>query len=229
MRDQLKVLEHLVRMWDLDKNNFWIGVHTLTINVEDIYFLIGLSKKGAQVSLFGSKASGETIGDFIVKYSYVGTRKRSGNIPIKNVRDVPLKTIIFIITCISESVTLHLATKAQIQYALECMEPIIFNWCEGSWSTWNINDWVQDRSTEMVQLWIDFGILFLERVLMMHPQVDKNDLALWDPHIWDGSSCWHATRMVRNSHMDPQSSGCWRVSWSWLRISLMQAWMSEYI
>jgi hypothetical protein len=43
MRAQLRLLEYLVHMWDVDQQVFHVGVHTLTLDIEDIYFLIGLS------------------------------------------------------------------------------------------------------------------------------------------------------------------------------------------
>jgi hypothetical protein len=42
MRAQVRLLEHLVQMWDPDQQVFHVGMHTLTIDIEDIYFLTGL-------------------------------------------------------------------------------------------------------------------------------------------------------------------------------------------
>jgi hypothetical protein len=44
MRAQVRLLEHLVRMWDPDEQVFNVRAHTLTIDIEDIYFLTGLSR-----------------------------------------------------------------------------------------------------------------------------------------------------------------------------------------
>ena len=44
MRAQVHLLEHLVQMWDPDQQVFNVGAHTLTIDIEDIYFLTGLSR-----------------------------------------------------------------------------------------------------------------------------------------------------------------------------------------
>jgi hypothetical protein len=43
MRAQLRLLEYLVHMWDVDQQLFHVGVHTLTLDIEDIYFLMGFS------------------------------------------------------------------------------------------------------------------------------------------------------------------------------------------
>jgi hypothetical protein len=47
MRAQLVLLEHLVRMWDVNEQIFHVGVHTLTLEINKIYFLIGLSRRGS--------------------------------------------------------------------------------------------------------------------------------------------------------------------------------------
>jgi hypothetical protein len=58
MRAQVKLLEYLVRMWDPDQQVFHVGAHTLSLDIEDIYFLTGLSQHGYYVSLTGSRGGG---------------------------------------------------------------------------------------------------------------------------------------------------------------------------
>jgi hypothetical protein len=53
MRAQLISLEYLVHMWDVDQQLFHVGFHTLTLDIEDIYFLTGLSRHGYHASLTG--------------------------------------------------------------------------------------------------------------------------------------------------------------------------------
>ena len=43
MRAQLRLLQYLVHMCDVDQQLFHMVVHTLTLDIEDIYFLTGLS------------------------------------------------------------------------------------------------------------------------------------------------------------------------------------------
>jgi hypothetical protein len=61
MRAQLRLLEYLVHMWDVKEQAFHLGVHTLTIDIEDIYFLTGLSRRGSRVTLTGSRGGGEPM------------------------------------------------------------------------------------------------------------------------------------------------------------------------
>ena len=46
MRKQLHLLELIVSMWDVNAQTFRVGPHILKIEMEDIYFLTSLSKRG---------------------------------------------------------------------------------------------------------------------------------------------------------------------------------------
>ena len=54
MKAHIRLLEHIIDMWDLDKEHFVVGVHILPIEVEDIYFLTSLSTSGSPVVLSGA-------------------------------------------------------------------------------------------------------------------------------------------------------------------------------
>ena len=56
--------------------------------------------------------------------------RKYGNINIRDVRDLPFITILFTITKLASTVTLHVANRSYMQYAPECMEPTIFNQSE---------------------------------------------------------------------------------------------------
>ena len=43
MRSHVRLLDHLIWMWDQDQQHLQVGTHVLIINVEDIYFLTRLS------------------------------------------------------------------------------------------------------------------------------------------------------------------------------------------
>ena len=49
-----RLLEHILWMWNPQKQHFEVGAHILTVEVEDIYFLTGLSRWVAPISLTGS-------------------------------------------------------------------------------------------------------------------------------------------------------------------------------
>ena len=50
-----RLLEHILRMWNPELQYFEVGAHILIVEVEDIYFLIGLSRRGAPISHTGSR------------------------------------------------------------------------------------------------------------------------------------------------------------------------------
>ena len=53
MRSQPILLRRLVDMWDLDAGHFKVGDQILWVEIEDIYFLTGLSHRGAMMVLGG--------------------------------------------------------------------------------------------------------------------------------------------------------------------------------
>jgi hypothetical protein len=53
MRAQRRLLEYLVHMWDSEQQVFHVVVHVLSLDIADIYFLTGLSRHGACVTLTG--------------------------------------------------------------------------------------------------------------------------------------------------------------------------------
>ena len=75
----------------------------LTIEVEDIYFLIGLSIWGAPISLTGSHGGDITTQELINRHCIPGTRMSRKKIPIKAVMDDPLCTVLFTMHRISRS------------------------------------------------------------------------------------------------------------------------------
>ena len=51
-----------------------MGAHVLTIEVEDVYFLMGLSRHGSHVSLNGSRGGDVTTQEMINRYCMLGTK-----------------------------------------------------------------------------------------------------------------------------------------------------------
>ena len=83
------------------------------------------------ISLSGSVVGGETVRNYILQHFYPGAEPRKyGKINIWDVRYFPLRTILFTIAKLVGIVTLHVANRSYMQYALECLEPTVFNWSE---------------------------------------------------------------------------------------------------
>jgi hypothetical protein len=130
MRAQVRLLEYFVHMWDVDQQVFHVGVHTLSLDIEDVYFLTGLSRHGYHASLIGSRGGGLPMSEYCRQY-YVPEAKRSkGKVAIWGVQDLTLCTILFNISCMVGSATPHMALQSYFQYAIECTEPQVFNWLD---------------------------------------------------------------------------------------------------
>lgn len=69
--------------------------------------------------------------DYIATYCIAqALPTRNGKISIKDVTQLPLRTILFIIARLVGSSTLHVARKSYMQYGIECLESIVFNGSE---------------------------------------------------------------------------------------------------
>ena len=79
----------------------------------------------------GFSCGGEKVKDYIRKIFQPGTDpSKYGKINIKEVCDMPLRTLLFTITKLAGNVTLHVANISYMQYGLECFKPTMFNWAE---------------------------------------------------------------------------------------------------
>ena len=133
MRQQIELLEFLVRAWDPMIEEFHIKNQVVAIIVEDMYFVTGLLRRGLPISLTGSTIGGEIVRDYVMQYFYLGSEpSKYGKINIrwKNKQYFypgyfPLRTILFMIAKLASIVTLHVANRSYMQYALECLEPKI--------------------------------------------------------------------------------------------------------
>jgi hypothetical protein len=79
-------------------------VNTLTLEIDDIYFLMGLSHRGSRVSHSRSRGGGEPIEYYVAHHYVPGTEEHSGKDVIRYVRYLPLRTILYTITQMERSV-----------------------------------------------------------------------------------------------------------------------------
>ena len=73
MKAHIRLLEYIIGMWDSDQEHFLAGVHILPIEVEDIYFLTGLSIRGSPVVLSGARGWETFLDDIIDQHCSLGT------------------------------------------------------------------------------------------------------------------------------------------------------------
>jgi hypothetical protein len=112
MRAQIRLLEHIVHMWDPDQQVFHVGMHTLTIDIEDIYFLTGLSRRGSHVTLTGSRRGGRKMSEYVREHCEPEAERREGKVAIWGVRDITLRTILWTIARMAGSASPHMALQS---------------------------------------------------------------------------------------------------------------------
>lgn len=99
-----------------------------------------------------------------------GTRKQGGKLLIEHVTDVPLKTILFMVTRLEGSTSTHLASKTQVLISLRATDGVVFDWYSGLLA--NLKDQLT-RCHLGRQKQFGYGSIlacfFFQRVLAMRP------------------------------------------------------------
>jgi hypothetical protein len=76
MRVQVRLLQMLVKFWDIETKAFNFDGKPLRIEVDDIYFITGLSHRGEVMNLKSRGArGGMNIEDYIATHCVAGTDK----------------------------------------------------------------------------------------------------------------------------------------------------------
>lgn len=101
-------------VWDADSQVFMVGDQELTLELEDIYFITGLSRRGVTAMFTERGGGGESVDLYVREYCRHDAQKVSGKLPISQVVSLPLKIILFMVTEIARSTTPHLASKIQM-------------------------------------------------------------------------------------------------------------------
>ena len=169
MRAQIDFLQWLVDRWNMQDQCFIIGGHQLEMELEDIYFLTGLPKRGEQLTLFGTRPGGQSVGSLRLEFCNDQTKDKGIN--IKTISHPKLKVIAFTVIRLCGSAALHVATRFQMQMAVDYYQGTIFNWYKAVLA--NVKGQLTRAKNEQLK---NFGYGFLvvslglERVLMLVPQ-----------------------------------------------------------
>jgi hypothetical protein len=108
MRAQVRLLQMLVNLWDPKTEAFNLNGKPLRIEVDDIYFLIGLSHRGEVVNLKSWRdGGGMNIEDYIATHCVASIDKVGSQLPIGVIENLSLKIIALVLTWISGSASLH--------------------------------------------------------------------------------------------------------------------------
>jgi hypothetical protein len=128
MRAQVRLLEMLVGYWDPDSERFILDGQPLRIEVENIYFLTGISCRGEVMDLKSRRVeSGMKVEEYIEAQSVAGTPMVGSQIPIRAIGNLRLKIIVIVLTRIIGSTSLHQSSGTLMFYALECARPTMYD------------------------------------------------------------------------------------------------------
>ena len=96
MRANVCLLDFLINHWDHDLGAFDLQGEILEIALEDIYFIMGLSRRRAPVKLEGTGRGSDllSVQDYINTYCTPGTQKRGTFIPIAHIHSLPLQVLV---------------------------------------------------------------------------------------------------------------------------------------
>jgi hypothetical protein len=89
-----------------------VGVHTLSLDIEDIYFLTGLSQQGYYVSLTGSRGGGMQMSEYCCLHCVLEAERKKGKVAIWGVRYLTLRTILFTIAWMARIFAPHMALQS---------------------------------------------------------------------------------------------------------------------
>ena len=129
LRAQPELLQYLVSICDENEEVFKIWDQVLELEVSDIYFITGLSRRGPVPILIGSRPSGEKMEQVMARVCpKAQTGSRSGKVDIHTIEDLALRVVLHTITRATGSKSPHEATKAQLLLASECMNSTLFDW-----------------------------------------------------------------------------------------------------
>lgn len=129
LRAQPELLQDLINIWDENEQVLGLRDQVLELEVSDIYFITGLSRRGLVPILTGSRPSGKEMGEVMARVC-PGAQFVSGSakVDISTIRDLTLKVVLFTILRVAGLQTPREVTKKQLLLASECMNPTIFDW-----------------------------------------------------------------------------------------------------
>jgi hypothetical protein len=183
MKSEVLLLEHIIGLWDNNEQGFHIGAQLLTIELEDVYFLIGLSKRGVPIAFTGQRTLPEQVDVYLARHCVPGARLVGGRIPIKDVRDLALRSILFAITSATGSTSVHLASRSQVAYGVQCLEPTLFNW--SAMFLRNVKEQISRCKNGQKQFGYGSFLVsfFLEHIPQMQPQIALEVRPVDDPRM----------------------------------------------
>lgn len=172
MKGQEDLLRWIIQRWDEHEQVFRIVDHELAIDRDDIYFLTGLSCRGAQANLTWGRPDPRSTLELVQSYYIPESGLVSNKVPIERIRSRSMRSILWLIVWLVGSKSPHIATKAQLFLAVDCVQPQMFNWCETVLHQLKAELTACKTRTQQS---FGYGTLIvsfiLERVPVMHPRM----------------------------------------------------------
>ena len=98
----------LIDYWDSDTEAFQPDGMPLRLEVEDIYFITGLSHQGEVVNLISCGVGGGlTIEEYIVVYCLLDTKNVGSQVLVNAIQNLSLKVIVLVLGRIAGLESLH--------------------------------------------------------------------------------------------------------------------------
>lgn len=129
LRAQPELLQFIVDLWDVNDQVFHLRDQVLKLDVSDVYFITGLSRRGPRPMLTRSRPSGEKmteVMDQVCPGAQFG--RNSAKVDIPTIQDLTIGVILFTITRATGVQVPHKARKNHLLLAAECLNPTIFYW-----------------------------------------------------------------------------------------------------
>jgi hypothetical protein len=102
--------------------------HLLTPTIEDIYFLTGLLRRGETINFRTFPLGPYNIAELIGLHCESGTNNMGTQVPINKILDLSLKVIFLLIGRITGSAALDQASRAHMNFAVQCLNAQVFEW-----------------------------------------------------------------------------------------------------
>ena len=123
-----RLLQMPVDYRDPDLESFHIDGMSLSIDIEEIYFIAILFRWGEVVNLWSrGLGGGLTIDEYIMVYCFQDTEKVGSQILTNSIQVLELKAILLALSRISSLASLHQASGPLMFYTVECMRPIVYD------------------------------------------------------------------------------------------------------
>ena len=105
MRANVYLLEHLISYWDHDLGAFDIQGEILEITLDNLYFIVGLSRRGIPMNLEVNSRGGDpmSVQDYVDTYCMPENQKKGSCIPIVHLVNFPLQIVVITIVRVAES------------------------------------------------------------------------------------------------------------------------------